>query len=224
MWFCKGSNSECIKELHQISSDDASFLSRDITGDENLIYGYDPETKQQSSQWKSPNSLRLTKVRQVKSKVKSTLIIFFAIKGVLYKEFILAGRTVSSAHCYEVLWRLCEHLRRHHAQLRRQRNWLLHHDNMQTHTSFFPWEFWQKTTWLSYPTHQWCWAPSHNVTSRMHLKHGISAGNGAYMWKGTALRVMVASRPKVNFWPNGSTSHENYGPEWYHHSIAMAVL
>jgi hypothetical protein len=47
------------KELHQIASDDAPFLSRVITGDESWIYGYDPETKQQSSQWKSPNSPRL---------------------------------------------------------------------------------------------------------------------------------------------------------------------
>jgi hypothetical protein len=32
-----------------------------------------------SSQWKSPNSLRLKKARQVKSKVKGMLIIFFDI-------------------------------------------------------------------------------------------------------------------------------------------------
>jgi hypothetical protein len=42
----------------QTNSDDATFLSRVITGEESWIYGYDPETKQQSSQWKSPNSLR----------------------------------------------------------------------------------------------------------------------------------------------------------------------
>jgi hypothetical protein len=33
----------------------------------------------------------------------------------------------------------------------------------------------------------------------MHLKNGRSTGNGAYARKGTALRVMVASRPKVIF-------------------------
>jgi hypothetical protein len=40
-------------ELRQIASDDTTFLSRIITGDESWIYGYDLETKQQSSQWKS---------------------------------------------------------------------------------------------------------------------------------------------------------------------------
>jgi histone-lysine N-methyltransferase SETMAR len=84
------------KELHQIASDDASFLSRFITGDESWIYSYDPETKQQPSQWKSPNSPRLKKARQVKSKVKSRLIIFFDIKGIVHKEFILAGQIVNS--------------------------------------------------------------------------------------------------------------------------------
>jgi hypothetical protein len=43
------------EELRQIASDDAAFLSRVITGDKSWIYAYDPETKQQSSQWKSPN-------------------------------------------------------------------------------------------------------------------------------------------------------------------------
>jgi histone-lysine N-methyltransferase SETMAR len=73
-------------------------LSRDITGDESWSYGYDPETKQQSSQWKSPNSQTPKKAQQVKSKVKSMLIIFFDIKGIVHKEFILAGQTVNSAY------------------------------------------------------------------------------------------------------------------------------
>jgi len=42
-------------ELCQLASDDETFLSRVITGDESWIYSYDPETKQQSSQWKSPS-------------------------------------------------------------------------------------------------------------------------------------------------------------------------
>jgi len=42
-------------ELRQLASDDETFLSRVITGDESWFYGYDPETKRQSSQWKSPH-------------------------------------------------------------------------------------------------------------------------------------------------------------------------
>jgi hypothetical protein len=59
------------------------------------------------------------------------------------------------------------------------------------------------------------WTPSQNTTSKMHLKNGISAGKGAYVQKGTTSRVMVASRPKVSFWPDGSTNPRNYGYQWY---------
>jgi hypothetical protein len=37
---------------------------------------------------------RLKKVRLVKCKVKSLLIIFFDIKGIIYKEIVLAGQTI----------------------------------------------------------------------------------------------------------------------------------
>jgi len=37
---------------------DPNFLSRVITGDESWCYGYDPESKQASSQWETPRSPR----------------------------------------------------------------------------------------------------------------------------------------------------------------------
>jgi hypothetical protein len=90
-------------------SDVATFLSSVITGDESLTYGYDPETKQRSSQWKRLNSPRLKKVRQVKKKkTKSMLIIFFDIKGIDHKEFSLAVQTVNSAYYCDILQRLHE--------------------------------------------------------------------------------------------------------------------
>jgi hypothetical protein len=85
-------------------------LSRVITGDERWIYGSDPEPKQQSSQWNSPNSPRPKKARQVKSKVKSMLIIFFDIKGIVHKEFFLASQAVNSAYYCDVLQRLHENV------------------------------------------------------------------------------------------------------------------
>jgi hypothetical protein len=98
---------QCVnvyKELCQITSNDATFLSRVITGDESWIYCYDPDTKQQSSQWKRSNSLRPKKARQVTSKLKCMLIICFDTKGIVRKEFVLAGQTVNSAYYHHVLW------------------------------------------------------------------------------------------------------------------------
>jgi hypothetical protein len=55
--------------------------------------------------------------RQVESKVKSMLIIFFAIKASVHKEFILAGQTVNFAYYCDVSWRLHENVRRHLPEL-----------------------------------------------------------------------------------------------------------
>jgi len=67
------------QDLHQHALDDPSFMSRVITGDESWVYGYDPETKQQSLQWKSPGSPRPKKARQCRTATKSMLIVFFDV-------------------------------------------------------------------------------------------------------------------------------------------------
>jgi hypothetical protein len=53
---------------------------------------------------------RPKKVRQVKSKVKSMLIIFFDIKGIVHKEFVLAGQTANSTYYHYILLQLCENV------------------------------------------------------------------------------------------------------------------
>jgi hypothetical protein len=50
------------------------------------------------------------RARQVKSKAKSMLIIFFGIKGIVHKEFVLAGQTVNSAYYCDVLQRLSKNM------------------------------------------------------------------------------------------------------------------
>jgi hypothetical protein len=46
----------------------------------------------------------------------------------------------------------------------------------------------------------------------MHLKNCRSAERGAYAWKGTTLRVMLTSRPKVNVSPDGNTKEVYWWP------------
>jgi hypothetical protein len=45
------------RERKQQARDDPNFISNIIIGDKIWVYGYDLEIKQQSPQWKSPNSL-----------------------------------------------------------------------------------------------------------------------------------------------------------------------
>jgi len=56
---------------------DPQILSRVVTGDETWCCGYNPETKQAWSQWKTPNSPKPKKGRQVRSNDKIMLISFF---------------------------------------------------------------------------------------------------------------------------------------------------
>jgi hypothetical protein len=46
----KQKHGNVYKELHMIASDNATFLPKVMTGDKSWIYGYGPETKQQSFQ------------------------------------------------------------------------------------------------------------------------------------------------------------------------------
>jgi hypothetical protein len=60
-------------ELQEKANEDPAFISRVIIVNKTCIYGYDPETKQQLSQWKSPQSPRTEKVWQVCSSTRSKL-------------------------------------------------------------------------------------------------------------------------------------------------------
>ena len=73
-------------DLRERAQNDPNFMSSVITGDESWVYGYHLETKQMSSQWKTASSPRLKKARQVKSNVKTMLIVFFVIDGLVHHE------------------------------------------------------------------------------------------------------------------------------------------
>ena len=64
-------------DLIQTTTNEPDFLKKVITGGEWWVYGYDLETKAQSSQWKSPGSPHLKKVWQSHSKIKTTLTVFY---------------------------------------------------------------------------------------------------------------------------------------------------
>lgn len=74
----------CLELKNRISND-SNVIKPIITVDETRIYGYDSETKVQSSQWKSASSSRSKKRRHVcsTSNVKAMFIVFFDFFGLV---------------------------------------------------------------------------------------------------------------------------------------------
>ena len=99
-------------DLRERAQNDPYFMSSVITGDESWVYGYDPETKQMSSQWKIASSPRPKKMRQVKSNVKTMLIAFFDTNGLVHHEYVPRGQTVNKEFYKTVLQRLRDAVRK----------------------------------------------------------------------------------------------------------------
>lgn len=58
----------------------------DFTGGESRVYKYNPETKEQSSQWRHSSFPRPNKARQVGNNVEVMLTILFEWFGVMHHE------------------------------------------------------------------------------------------------------------------------------------------
>ena len=82
------------------------------TGDETWFYGYDPETRVQSSQWKSPSSPCAKKARQSRSNITVMLIVFFDLDGIVLAEFVPRNTTVNSEYYKGLLGHLRNNVRR----------------------------------------------------------------------------------------------------------------
>ena len=65
----KDLRSEIAQDNLEIVSDDINVLKKFITGNDSWVYGYDPETKRQSSQWKRPDEPLPKKAWQSRSHV-----------------------------------------------------------------------------------------------------------------------------------------------------------
>jgi histone-lysine N-methyltransferase SETMAR len=101
----------------------------------------DPETKQMSSQWKTPSSPRPKKARQVRSDVKTILIAFFEAEGLMHHELLHQRQTKNQTVYVNILKRLRDTVRR-----KRPHKWssgtrLLHHDNAPCYAALSVREF-----------------------------------------------------------------------------------
>ena len=80
------------------------FLKNTVTGNESWVYGYDPENKQQSPQWKCPTSPRPKKGRQVRSKTKSCYWRFLILRISYTTSRLPTGKQLTR----NSTWRSCD--------------------------------------------------------------------------------------------------------------------
>ena len=83
------------KDIIKTARRNKNFLNSIVAEDETWCFRYDPTTKHQSAEWKSPGSPKGKKVCLQKSKVKTMLVCFCDSKGIIHQEFIPEGQTVT---------------------------------------------------------------------------------------------------------------------------------
>jgi len=113
----KENHVEISKELLANTNGSENFLKNIITGNETWVYGYDVETKMQSSQWMGKGSPRPKKARMRRSKTKVMLVVFFDWKGIVHHEFVPHGQMVNQQSYQEVLVRLWDAMHRKRPEL-----------------------------------------------------------------------------------------------------------
>ncbi|UYV73903.1 hypothetical protein LAZ67_11001358 [Cordylochernes scorpioides] len=123
------------RDIISAYENDSNFLKSIVTGDETWCFQYDPKTKRQSAEWKSKNSPQAKKTRKVPSKIKTMLITFFDSRGIIHKEFVPAGQTITGEYYLNVLKRLIARIRRIRPEYRDENSWGLLHDNAPSHSS-----------------------------------------------------------------------------------------
>ncbi len=107
-----------------------TFLTRVVTMDESWLYLYDPEQRNQSSEWLHKDEPPPQKVRREMSVGKTMLISFFDSKGVVHCEY-LRNRTVNSQLFVQILGHLQTAMRTKRPRMRLY----LHMDNASSHTA-----------------------------------------------------------------------------------------
>ena len=97
------------KDLVKTARRNKNFLNSIV---QRMCFRYDPTTKRQSAEWKSPASPKGKQVRLQKSKVKTMLVCFYDSKGIIHHEFVPKGQTVTGSFYLSVLERLWKRIRR----------------------------------------------------------------------------------------------------------------
>lgn len=110
------------------------FLARLVTLDETWLYFYDPETKEQSKEWRHSGSPRPKKVRTQKSTKKVMASVFWDKDGIIMVDYLADGTCITGEYYASLLDRLKEVIKKKRRG-KLTKGILLLHDNAPAHKS-----------------------------------------------------------------------------------------
>jgi histone-lysine N-methyltransferase SETMAR len=118
-WVPKCLNSDQKKERVQASKailghfeSTPDFLARLVTEDETWLYIYDPETKEQSKEWRHSGSPRPKKFRTQKSAKKVMASVFWDKDGILLVDYLPQGSSITGQYYANLLDQLKEAIKK----------------------------------------------------------------------------------------------------------------
>lgn len=132
--FQKQNRVKMCQENLDFMGGDKYFFQHVVTGDETWCHWYDPESKQESMQWKHKGSPTPKKFKVQKSAGKVMSTVFWDREGILLIEFMVKGHTITGMSYKKTI----ENLRQAVLEKRaggEKRRILLLHDNAPAHTS-----------------------------------------------------------------------------------------
>ena len=110
------------------------FHFRLVTCDETWLHHYDPESKQESMEWKHVTSPRTKKFKSTRSPRKVMATIFWDSKGVIHVDYLPHGTTMNGEYYANLLKQVRQSIKdKRRGKIRR--GILLHQDNAPIHTS-----------------------------------------------------------------------------------------
>jgi histone-lysine N-methyltransferase SETMAR len=126
---------ECSREvLTCMQADFDDFYSRLVTGDETWIHHWDPESKQESMQWKHHGSPPPRKFKVQASAGKIMASVFWDSQGLIMIDYMPHKTTINGQYYAELLVKLREAIKeKRRGKLRRGVRIL--HDNAPVHTA-----------------------------------------------------------------------------------------
>jgi histone-lysine N-methyltransferase SETMAR len=110
------------------------FKRRFLTGDETWIHHYDPESKQESMQWKHPDSPTPVKFRTQKTAGKIMCTIFWDTHGPILIDYMPHKVTITGPYYADLLHKLRDAIKKKRRGMITSIPLLLH-DNAPAHTS-----------------------------------------------------------------------------------------